>query len=265
MKKSAFLTFCFSFGPGCGQMYQGYMRRGMSLLLWFSAVLFVSVFLGVGTLSIFTFAIWAFSFFDSFNLRALSPEQRALFPDDFIPSTSYIKKATGGKIYPKGKGGRLLGWLCVIVGALILYDNMARPLLDNLALVFPALGTFLYRLPAFIFAVAVIVLGIWLLTQNKKSQPEEYTPYDSAYTPPPAAPDTSSTEPALTWAPASPTAPAQEPAVATQEIFEPAAPAADIVLETAPEAEFTSATPDAEQGELHEAGVINNTEAPNHA
>ena len=33
MKKSMFLTFCFSFIPGAGQMYQGYMKRGLSLMI----------------------------------------------------------------------------------------------------------------------------------------------------------------------------------------------------------------------------------------
>ena len=32
MKKNGFFTFCFAFVPGAGQMYQGYMKRGLSLI-----------------------------------------------------------------------------------------------------------------------------------------------------------------------------------------------------------------------------------------
>ena len=32
MKKNGFLTFCFAFIPGAGQMYQGYMKRGLSMV-----------------------------------------------------------------------------------------------------------------------------------------------------------------------------------------------------------------------------------------
>ena len=52
MKKNIFLTFCFSFVPGAGQMYQGYMKRGLSILILFSA--FAAIF---GTVSIPLFII----------------------------------------------------------------------------------------------------------------------------------------------------------------------------------------------------------------
>ena len=33
MRKNGFFTFCCACIPGCGQMYQGYMKRGVSLAL----------------------------------------------------------------------------------------------------------------------------------------------------------------------------------------------------------------------------------------
>jgi len=33
MKKNGILTLLFAFIPGAGQMYQGYMKRGLSLML----------------------------------------------------------------------------------------------------------------------------------------------------------------------------------------------------------------------------------------
>ena len=33
MQKNGFLTLCFSFIPGAGQMYQGYMKRGVTQVL----------------------------------------------------------------------------------------------------------------------------------------------------------------------------------------------------------------------------------------
>ena len=35
MKKNGFLTFCFACIPGAGQMYYGYMKRGLSLITLF--------------------------------------------------------------------------------------------------------------------------------------------------------------------------------------------------------------------------------------
>ena len=35
MYKNGFLTLCFSFFPGAGQMYQGYMKRGLAQVILF--------------------------------------------------------------------------------------------------------------------------------------------------------------------------------------------------------------------------------------
>ena len=42
--KNGFLLFIASCLSGCGQMYQGYMKRGVSLLLAFVLVIFVSTY-----------------------------------------------------------------------------------------------------------------------------------------------------------------------------------------------------------------------------
>ena len=52
-RKNGFWTFCFAFIPGGGQMYQGYMKRGLSLLLLFFVILAVSGFLGLAALAFF--------------------------------------------------------------------------------------------------------------------------------------------------------------------------------------------------------------------
>lgn len=39
MKKNGFLTFIFACIPGAGQMYYGYMQRGLSLITMFIAAL----------------------------------------------------------------------------------------------------------------------------------------------------------------------------------------------------------------------------------
>ena len=38
MKKNGILTLLFAFIPGAGQMYQGYMKRGLSLMLMAAAI-----------------------------------------------------------------------------------------------------------------------------------------------------------------------------------------------------------------------------------
>ena len=35
MKKNSFLTFCFAFIPGAGEMYLGMMKKGLAVMLLF--------------------------------------------------------------------------------------------------------------------------------------------------------------------------------------------------------------------------------------
>lgn len=181
MKKNGFLTFIFSFFPGCGQMYQGYMRRGISMLAWFCAILFLSIWLYLGALSIFLVLIWALSFFDSFNIRSLSPEQRAAFRDDFIPSAEWLRRqglgSAGGVL--KGKGGKILGWAVIAVGILLLYNTIIDPLLWQLSNYIPFVSSLIHSLPGIAIALGAIVLGIWLLRGNKKTPPQDdVIPYE---------------------------------------------------------------------------------------
>lgn len=87
-RKNGFWTFCFAFIPGGGQMYQGYMKRGLSLMSMFMFVIFLSAFLGMGLLSLMLPVIWAYSFFDTFNIHSQTPEQAAQNPDDYLIDVS---------------------------------------------------------------------------------------------------------------------------------------------------------------------------------
>ena len=82
--KNGFLLFIASCLSGCGQMYQGYMKRGVSLLLSFFLVIFVSTYFYLGTLALFLPVIWLYAFFDSYALRSqlsagTAPEDAFLF------------------------------------------------------------------------------------------------------------------------------------------------------------------------------------------
>ena len=68
-RKQGLLFFISSCIPGCGQMHQGYMRRGMSLLTVFCGLFAIAVFLNIGALTVLMVPVWLYAFFDSYNLR----------------------------------------------------------------------------------------------------------------------------------------------------------------------------------------------------
>ena len=70
MKKNGILTLLFAFIPGAGQMYQGYMKRGLSLVLMAAAIGMAAMLIPPVVFTLLV--VFMYSFFDTFNLRARS-------------------------------------------------------------------------------------------------------------------------------------------------------------------------------------------------
>lgn len=170
--KNGFLLFLTSCLSGCGQMYQGYMKRGLSLLLAFFLVIFVSTYFYLGTLVLFLPVIWAYAFFDSYSLRSQISAGTA--PEDaFLFGLSDMDSKRLGELLRKRHS--LIGWVLVAVGAYMLYDMV----LDQMGgLFFGWFGEWLYSLlryslPRVVITVLVILLGLWFIRGPKAKAPVE--------------------------------------------------------------------------------------------
>ena len=182
MKKNAFLTFCFAFVPGCGQMYLGYMKRGVSLAFWCALLIAITASSRVLGLGFLIFVIWAYSFFDTFNLRNLSPEQKAAFYDDFIPNSAFFSP---NKWSGKLNLVRMAGWGFVAVGALILLSNARDALFTLLNSISPNLANWFDYAGGLILGLAlgagIILIGIRMLRGAHRPD-EDYNPDQNDYT-----------------------------------------------------------------------------------
>ena len=68
MLKNGLLTLLFAFIPGAGQMYQGYMKRGLSLMLMCCVIGVLAMLFA--PIALFLMLVFMYSFFDTLNLRA---------------------------------------------------------------------------------------------------------------------------------------------------------------------------------------------------
>ena len=183
--KNGFLLFIASCLSGCGQMYQGYMKRGVSLLLAFALVFFISSNFFLGALVLFLPVIWLYAFFDSYSLRAQLAAGTA--PEDgFLFGLSDMDSRRLNALLKKRHS--LIGWVLVAVGAYMLYDMLMGQLSG---LFFGWFGEWLYSLlrygvPRLVITVLVILLGLWFIRGPKA--PTEDIP---SFTPP--APDAAPT------------------------------------------------------------------------
>ena len=74
-QKHGFWVFIFSLIPGAGEMYMGFKKQGLSIMLLFWGSIALASITGLGWLAMFLPVIWFYSFFNVHNLKSLSEEE----------------------------------------------------------------------------------------------------------------------------------------------------------------------------------------------
>ncbi|MBE6955176.1 MAG: hypothetical protein E7449_04620 [Ruminococcaceae bacterium] len=174
MKKNAFLTLLFALIPGAGQMYQSYMKRGVSLMLLFACNVFLTSIIGIA--GIFLPVIWAYSFFDTYRLRT-ELDQGTAAPDALL-----FSDGTEDGMFRAFLARRhvLVGWLLVLLGSWFIFDNFV---LDTLQEILGDYGLWeiyhlVARAPTLLVSVLLIIMGIALMRGRGLSKAkDDYTEY----------------------------------------------------------------------------------------
>lgn len=170
MKKNGFLTFCFSFIPGAGEMYVGYMKRGLSLIILLACVIALCMFVGSPIFAIPIPVIFIYCFFDTWNLRNLDQESRNNLPDDYVWKDFNLETTFGKKLFEKRN--LILGAILLIVGIYILSDTVFL----NLSYMFNVLwlqilmDTMTRYIPTIVVAVLAMYFGYKLIVGKKEDK-----------------------------------------------------------------------------------------------
>jgi len=201
MKKNGILTFLFAFVPGAGQMYQGYMKRGLSLITLFFLCIMAGMLL-LEPLVLTALIVWMYSFFDTFNLRAQIGAGTAP-QDDYLVHINWNDKRMGQFMMDSHK---LLGWGLIALGAMVAYQNIIMRVLGDVMWrwgqnnpFFRAVYLMLEQLPQIVVCVALIICGVWLVRgpkgkkvhRKKAEEPEDedFREYTAAEADAPEAPE----------------------------------------------------------------------------
>ena len=182
-RKHGLLLFIAACIPGCGEMYQGYMKRGISILTAFCAIFALAVFLEIGALAVLMLPVWLFSFFDSYNLRGQTDAQAEANPDAYLFGLSDMDSQRMSDLLRKRHS--LVGWVLVVFGVYILFDTFIGRLMQ---LMCEWMGQWwLYDvvmrdMPRMVVTIFIIALGIWFIRGPKKAKAEDIP----AFTPPAA-------------------------------------------------------------------------------
>lgn len=173
-QKNRCLTFLFALCFGCGQMYLGYMKRGISLMLILAFNLFAANFLHLPALLYFSFIIGAYSFFDTYHLIE-TPHQL----DTFLLPFSYLKSLAR---YFFAKECLLLRiWVLFLFSFYFMMHQLSN-VLSNTSVRFSEntiVYIILYSLPIFILSCFFIYYTIQLTrkTKHNSSVSSAYAPH----------------------------------------------------------------------------------------
>ena len=182
-KRNGLLLFLTSCIPGCGQMHQGYMKRGLSLMLVFWGIMSITFLLNIEALLFILFPAWLYAFFDSYNLRTRRETGAPPEDDDYLfsipdPDSKRLESLCLQR-------HTLIGWLLAALGVYMLYSSLIRRVLEALQYYFDVAGWlysfFSYDVPRLIMTFGIIALGVWFIRGPKKTVYQEDIP---DFTPP---------------------------------------------------------------------------------
>lgn len=159
-KKNGFFVFCCSLIPGAGEMYMGFMKRGISLMSLFFLLIFLATWLRFDTLLFAIPIIWFYGFFHTHNLRSMPEEEFYAMEDTYIdfPGFFHSKKLLQQKYH------KIFAITLILIGVSILWNNMWNLLWQVIPdMYYYEISRILDSIPQIIIGIAIIVLGVYLI------------------------------------------------------------------------------------------------------
>lgn len=170
-KKSRFWTLIFSFLPGAGEMYMGFMKMGVSLMGLFCGLEALAMFFGQSAFMTIAVIVWFYGFFHVHNLRAMDDEDFYALEDDYLFHLGG-EELKGAEFVQKYRRGLALA--LIIFGVWLVCDN----LVSLLAMLIPDfLRQYIYgvmhRVPQLIFGGLIIYAGFRMICGKKQELLED--------------------------------------------------------------------------------------------
>lgn len=176
-KKNRFWLFIWSFIPGAGEMYMGFMKMGVSLMLGFAVLIMVTVITNFDVLAAFPAIMYAYCFFHANNLGTLSDEKFYAVRDRYLFGLESLSDMEKMQAELSQKYRKIAAAILIVIGVAMLWDRIFSWLLE----IFGHNNYYLSRIRYFmhyeffriVFAVAVIWIGCRLIRGKKAEYIED--------------------------------------------------------------------------------------------
>ncbi len=172
-KKSRFWLFMWSLIPGAGDMYLGFMKMGISLMLGFMALIVVTGITNIGALAVFPVAMWFYSFFHANNLAGLDEHTFMAVEDRFLFGLDEWNTIEKLGSHMTGKRKTVVAAVFILIGVITLWQAVFNLLCDIFGWDNFVLSQIYYfmrdDLPRFVVGIAIIWAGL-LMIRGKKAE-----------------------------------------------------------------------------------------------
>lgn len=166
-KKNGFFTFIWSFMPGAAEMYMGFMKCGISLMVLFLGGFMLSSLIRIGDVMLFLpILVWFYSFFHARNLAACTEEMLQTMEDDFI----WDSFGDGSKTRITSPTLRKWGAaILIVIGSTMLWQNFKNVIANLIPegywyVIWPIFD----NVPEIVISILIIAIGIGLIIGKKK-------------------------------------------------------------------------------------------------
>ena len=166
-KKSGFFTFCFSLLPGAAEMYMGFMRNGVSLMVvFFLSIMLPALMSASDVFMTVAFLIWFYGFFHARNLVHCDDEEFALLTDRYI----WDEFLDGRKVdFTSEKSRKLFSIILILFGVACLWScvsDMVYSLIPEAW--WDAIYPVVSKVPGILISIIIIIGGIKLISGKKE-------------------------------------------------------------------------------------------------
>lgn len=171
-KKNSVLNFLFAFLPGAAEMYMGFMKYGVSLLLLFMASFVIPMKMYGGDVwFVIPFVVYVYGFFHARNLAHMSDIEFATVEDKYF----WYEFIDENKIsIPETKMKKWAAVLLIVFGVCCIWGSVSEILRESLATYMNDEEYGMFRMiydsiPQVVIAILAIVMGGKLISGKKKS------------------------------------------------------------------------------------------------
>lgn len=171
-QRKGFLTWIASLIPGAGELYMGFEKQGVSLMILFWGSVALIAMLGMGWPIFLLPVIWFYSFFHVHNLKTMNPEEFYMVEDRYLLHMDELAKE-----FRSDKKGffqsyrSIITILIILIGATLLWDGIS-------SLIYVILPGFMYDvlwnignvLTKGVAGAAIIAVGIYFFRCTRKEE-----------------------------------------------------------------------------------------------